>query len=148
MSNRYRIYVGGLSPKTSPRTLKILFARYGHLQEVDLKSAYAFIEFEDYRDAEDALRDMNRRTVDGEVISVEYASRRRDRGDRDMCYNCGKRGHWASECKEVDGRGRCYRCGRKGHERKDCEDRSRSRGKRQDNGGREKSQEMREEYGD
>lgn len=144
MSNRYRIYVGGLSPKTTPRCLKIVFARYGPLLEVDQKSAYAFIEFEDYRDAEDALRDMNQRTVNGEVISVEYASRRRDRGDKDMCYNCGKKGHWASECKEEDGRGRCYRCGRKGHERKDCTARSRSRGGREDNG----SAEMREEYGD
>jgi len=140
MSNRHRIYVGGLSPKTTARSLKLVFARYGPLQEVDLKSAYAFIEFEDHRDAEDALRDMDHRKVDGETISVEYASRKRDRGDKNMCYNCGKKGHWASECKEEDGRGRCYRCGRKGHERKDC-GRSRSRG-RADNGGKE---DMREE---
>lgn len=119
MSSRYRIYVGGLSTRTSPRSLKILFSRYGHLLDIDLKSAYAFIEFEDYRDAADAIKDM--------------------------CYNCGERGHWASECQEEDGRGRCYRCGRKGHERKDCRERSRTRTSREDNGG--DREHMTEEYG-
>ena len=135
MPSRARIYVGGLSRRTGSRQLKILFARYGRLREVDLKSDYAFVvsvsqEFEDYRDAEDAMDDMHKRTVDGCRISVERATRPQARGTKEICFNCGKTGHWARECKEEDYRGRCYRCGGKGHEKRECAaSRSRSRNK-------------------
>ena len=38
-------------------------------------SGFAFIEFEDYRDAEDAVRDMDGRHVCGVRIKVEMANK-------------------------------------------------------------------------
>ncbi|KAJ3290145.1 hypothetical protein HK104_006985 [Borealophlyctis nickersoniae] len=37
------------------------------------RSTYAFVEFEDPRDAEDALHEMRDRSVDGYVINVQWA---------------------------------------------------------------------------
>lgn len=55
-------------------------------------------EYYHSRDAEDAVRDMDRRTLNGSRIIVEFAGQRRDQrrgpNSRDTCYNCGKVGHW------------------------------------------------------
>lgn len=55
-------------------------------------------EFDDRRDADDAIRDMDRRHLDGARIIVEMAGARRERSrgpsSRDKCFNCGQLGHW------------------------------------------------------
>ena len=85
------------------RDLEAKFERYGRIRDVDVKSDYAFIviytqEYYDRRDAEDAVYDMDRRTLDGTRITVEIAS---ERGDsrrapegQDKCFNCRGMGHW------------------------------------------------------
>mmetsp|Transcript_10474 Transcript_10474/g.15674 ORF Transcript_10474/g.15674 Transcript_10474/m.15674 type:complete len:106 (+) Transcript_10474:207-524(+) len=86
---------------------------------------------------------MNRRSLDGSRIIVEFAGERRERrrgpSSKDVCYNCGKTGHWANECEEGDWRDKCYKCGGFGHVKKDCPS-SRSRSpKRHRSRSREKS---------
>jgi arginine/serine-rich splicing factor 7 len=72
-SGNTRLYIGNVSRRTRQRDLEDPFRRFGRIRDVDLKTDYGFIEFYDARDAEDALRDMHRRTIDGSKIVVEWA---------------------------------------------------------------------------
>lgn len=80
MSGR-NVYVGGLSDRTRERDLEDLFKKYGRIEKVILKNrGYGFVEFEDSRDAEDAVKEMNGTNLDGSRIIVEIANgiKRRD----------------------------------------------------------------------
>jgi len=86
MSSRgAKIYVGHLHPRTSERDLYDIFERYGRIYRIDLKHCYAFIDYNNRRDAEDAVYAMNGREIDGERIVVEWTrgtTRGRGRGYR------------------------------------------------------------------
>eukprot|EP00731_Ephydatia_muelleri_P022924 Em0015g507a len=71
-----RVYVGDLGSGGSKPELEREFERYGPLKSVWVARnppGFAFIEFEDPRDAEDAVRDMDGRYVCGVRIRVELA---------------------------------------------------------------------------
>jgi RNA recognition motif-containing protein len=127
-----QIFIAKLPSGIRERDLDHDFKKFGPIKNIQLKRGYAFVEYEDYKDAEDAIKDMDGRRYDGQKIVVQHASkenydnnnltilvgRRRDRdrddrrggGDRDrddrrgprrggpqnedICYNCGKQGHW------------------------------------------------------
>jgi RNA recognition motif-containing protein len=50
-----------------------LFLKYGKLKRCDVKGNYAFITFEDERDAEDALEECQGKEVNGSRINIEWA---------------------------------------------------------------------------
>ncbi|CAG8510094.1 5069_t:CDS:2 [Paraglomus brasilianum] len=85
---------------------------------------YAFVEFEDPRDADDAVKQLNGYELDGARIAVEWS--RRSGGPGSGCFLCGGQGHWARECPEAREKGmdvrsgRCFRCGEPGHLAKYC----------------------------
>ena len=65
-----KLYVGGLGDRITRYDLEREFERYGHLREAWVARkppGFGFIEFEDPRDANDAVREM-----DGAVIIVSY----------------------------------------------------------------------------
>lgn len=60
------------------RDVEDLFYKYGRIRDVELKTpsrppAYAFITFEDDRDAEDAVRARNGYDYDGHRLRVEFS---------------------------------------------------------------------------
>ncbi|GLT54903.1 hypothetical protein SLA2020_280620 [Shorea laevis] len=128
-----RLYVGRLSTRTRSRDLDDLFSRYGRVRDVDMKRDFAFVEFSDPRDAEDAIYGLNGRDVDGSRVIVEFAKGgpRGPGGSREYlgrgpppgsgrCFNCGIDGHWARDCKAGDWKNKCYRCGERGHIERNC----------------------------
>ena len=68
-----RVYVGRLPARCSERDIERFFRGYGRLRDIVLKAGYGFVEFDDERDAEDAVYDLNGRELRGERIVVEHA---------------------------------------------------------------------------
>lgn len=84
-----RIYVGNLPIDIKESEIDDLFYKYGRIREIDLKTparppAFAFISFEDSRDAEDAVRARDGYNFDGYRLRCEFAKGdRRGGGGRD-----------------------------------------------------------------
>ncbi|XP_024189168.1 serine/arginine-rich splicing factor SR30 isoform X1 [Rosa chinensis] len=76
------IYVGNLPGDIRMREIEDLFMKYGPIVDIDLKipprpPGYAFIEFEDPRDADDAIYGRDGCNFDGYRLRVELAHGRR-----------------------------------------------------------------------
>ncbi|KAL6964723.1 hypothetical protein U1Q18_035781 [Sarracenia purpurea var. burkii] len=93
------LYVGNLPGDIHEREVEDLFYKYGRIVDIDLKipprpPGYAFVEFEDYRDAEDAIRGRDGYDFDGHPLRVELAHSARGSSsvDRYSSYS-GSSGH-------------------------------------------------------
>ncbi|KAE8892864.1 hypothetical protein PF005_g9701 [Phytophthora fragariae] len=80
-----RVYVGGLPRDATSREIQDGFNRYGHVSNIWVARnppGFAFVDFEDPRDADDAIRSMDGRDFLGGRIRVELArgGSRRDGG--------------------------------------------------------------------
>lgn len=75
-SNEGRIYVGNLPPDIRTRDIEDLFYKFGKITFIDLKNRrgppFAFVEFEDPRDAEDAVHARDGYNYDGYTLRVEF----------------------------------------------------------------------------
>ncbi|XP_076317172.1 serine-arginine protein 55-like isoform X3 [Tachypleus tridentatus] len=68
-----RVYIGRLSHDCRERDLERFFKGYGRIREILIKNGFGFVEFEDYRDADDAVYELNGKDLLGERVSVEKA---------------------------------------------------------------------------
>uniref|UniRef100_A0A3B5MYA1 RRM domain-containing protein n=1 Tax=Xiphophorus couchianus TaxID=32473 RepID=A0A3B5MYA1_9TELE len=76
-----RVYIGRLSYRAREKDVERFFKGYGKILEVDLKNGYGFVEFDDPRDADDAVYDLNGKELCGERVIVEHTKGpRRDGG--------------------------------------------------------------------
>lgn len=67
------LFVGNLNPATRMRDLENVYGRYGKILRCDLKKNYAFIQFDNRREAEQALHKENNQKLMGSVMTVEWA---------------------------------------------------------------------------
>uniref|UniRef100_A0A8C4Q1N7 RRM domain-containing protein n=1 Tax=Eptatretus burgeri TaxID=7764 RepID=A0A8C4Q1N7_EPTBU len=68
-----RVYVGKLNYQARERDVERFFKGYGRMVDISLKSGFAFVEFEDSRDASDAVSHLNGRELMGMRVVVEHA---------------------------------------------------------------------------
>ncbi|KAE9039010.1 hypothetical protein PR003_g392 [Phytophthora rubi] len=79
------LYVANLATRVSERDLQELFAKFGRVDKCEVivdpvtreSRGFGFVTFEDVRDAEDAVKEMNNQDVQGRKIRVEHAKRKR-----------------------------------------------------------------------
>uniref|UniRef100_U3IXJ5 Serine and arginine rich splicing factor 7 n=1 Tax=Anas platyrhynchos platyrhynchos TaxID=8840 RepID=U3IXJ5_ANAPP len=125
-----KVYVGNLGTGAGKGELERAFSYYGPLRTVWIARnppGFAFVEFEDPRDAEDAVLGLDGKIICGSRVRVEVSTGmpRRSRYDRpparrpfdpnDRCYECGEKGHYAYDCHRYSRRRRSRyvweRCG-------------------------------------
>ncbi|XP_037401319.1 serine/arginine-rich splicing factor 7 isoform X2 [Pygocentrus nattereri] len=141
-----KVYVGNLGTGAGKGELERAFGYYGPLRTVWIARnppGFAFVEFEDPRDAEDAVRGLDGKVICGTRVRVELSTGmpRRSRYDRpptrrpfdpnDRCYECGEKGHYAYDCHRYSRRRRSRSRSRsRSRGRRYSRSRSRSRGRR------------------
>jgi len=82
---RCKVYVGNLGSNTARGDLETAFAKFGPLKNVWVARnppGFAFVEYEDPRDAEDAVRALDGSRLCGVRVRVEMSSGR-SRRERD-----------------------------------------------------------------
>jgi len=89
-----KVYLGNLSYDTGERDIEKFLKGYGRIRNISLKEGFGFAEFEDRRDAEDVVKDLDGKDLDGRRIRVEHTrgsgGGRRD-FDRDRGFGGGGR---------------------------------------------------------
>uniref|UniRef100_K3W7Q0 SAP domain-containing protein n=1 Tax=Globisporangium ultimum (strain ATCC 200006 / CBS 805.95 / DAOM BR144) TaxID=431595 RepID=K3W7Q0_GLOUD len=83
-----RVYVGNLPLDIRTRDVEDLFYKYGRIKDIDVKvpsrpPAFAFVDFETPRDAEDAIEGRNGYEYDGQRLRVEPANSGGSKGGRE-----------------------------------------------------------------
>uniref|UniRef100_A0A183C234 RRM domain-containing protein n=1 Tax=Globodera pallida TaxID=36090 RepID=A0A183C234_GLOPA len=71
-----RIYVGHIPYETREKDLERFFKGYGRIRDILIKRGYAFVELDDARDADDAVHDLNGRSIMGIGVMVRFAKGR------------------------------------------------------------------------
>ncbi|KAJ3693972.1 hypothetical protein LUZ60_009452 [Juncus effusus] len=78
------IFCGNLDYDTRQSEVERLFRRYGRVEKIDIKSGFAFVYMEDERDADDAIRALDRTEFGrkGRRLRVEWTKDERGGGGR------------------------------------------------------------------
>ena len=93
----HRIHITNVSRHTKPRDILEMFKTFGEIRSLEIKSDYAFLEYEEEKSAELAIEYTHHSRLDRNGMIAEEALPKRKThlaDPDDICYNCGKKGHW------------------------------------------------------
>ncbi|KAF8819831.1 splicing factor SF2 [Cardiosporidium cionae] len=101
MSNRgstTRVYVGNLPENIKEREVEDIFYKFGRIKDIDIKygrasngTTYAFLEFDNPRDAEEAVDRRDGYKMFGERLRVEFTGERRPKWNKNQPHGPPKR---------------------------------------------------------
>jgi RNA recognition motif-containing protein len=94
-----KIFVGKLSYDTVEQSLTDLFAQYGEVESVAIimdratnrSKGFAFVEMKDLKSAQQAIKELDGKELDGRAIAVSAA---KEREDRPRAQTSGYRRSW------------------------------------------------------
>ncbi|XP_048367113.1 serine/arginine-rich splicing factor 5-like [Sphaerodactylus townsendi] len=81
-----RVFIGRLNPAAREKDVERFFKGYGRIRDIDLKRGFGFVEFEDPRDAEDAVYELDGKELCSERVTIEHARARSRGGSRQRAY--------------------------------------------------------------
>ena len=58
-----RVYIGNMPSGVREKDMERFFKSYGRPSDVLIKQGFGFVEFEDYRDADDAVYELNGKVI-------------------------------------------------------------------------------------
>ena len=67
------VYVGGIASDCREKDIESFFHGYGSIKQINVKNGFAFCLFDDYNDAEDAVKDLDGMRLRGERVKLEFA---------------------------------------------------------------------------
>jgi len=67
------VFLGNLPPFCRELDIENFFNGYGSLRKIVIKRTFGFVEFEDLKDAEEAVKELTGRKLRGERITLEFA---------------------------------------------------------------------------
>lgn len=85
-----RVYLGRIPLDIKEREVEKFFKNYGTVKNVNIKTGFAFLEFDDKRDAEDAVYDLDGKEFLGGRVAVEIAKGIDRRLERDRNGSYGR----------------------------------------------------------
>ena len=81
--DRNCVFVGGIGEGCREKDIESFFSGFGIIKQVNIKKGFAFTVFEDERDAQDAVKEMNGQKLRGDRVKLEFAKGERRGSDRD-----------------------------------------------------------------
>lgn len=106
------LFIGNISRSVTANDLEKSFGEYGSCR-INYKGSYAFAEFENDKDAEEALDALQQKNLGGRPINIEWSKKSKK-------FDATKSKRRRRSISPKKGEGRCYNCGSKGHYLRDC----------------------------
>ena len=98
-----RVYIGNLGLDCREHDVEKLFRDYGRITDIHLKGVYGFLNFDDKRDASDAIKEVNGRSFNGgrfvESLSHYHIQLLNQKYFQDPCGLCqgAERSRWTRQ---------------------------------------------------